>query len=135
MTTPTTLPLGARLAAERAYTNLSTAQRRNPALVAEALLTAAAPFIGRSQGHLDKIESRDIFRLWLTGEPVAMLANRFGVTRTTITNHIRRHVTRTLRRIEHGTRISVVAMENQVSASEVSTALADWETRHGAAAA
>lgn len=115
-----TLPLGARLAAEWAYTHIPREDRRDPAHVAEVLLTAAAPFMAPVVAQLGRRRingtgAADIFRYWLTGMTTAELADRYAVTKQTINKYIQRGLTRTRTRLAGGTPIGTIAAENQIT--------------------
>lgn len=130
-----TLPLGARLAAERAYADMPRDRRRDPAHVAEVILTAAAPFMAPvvaqlGRGRITPTGSADIFRYWLAGQTPAELADRYAVTRQTINNHLRRCCDRARTRLDAGVPVGVIAAENQVTPSTVRAMLGIEEERH-----
>lgn len=130
-----TLPLGARLAAERAYSEMPREHRRDPGRVAEILLVAAAPFMGPVVAQLGRCRitetgSSDIFRLWLSGETPAELADRYAVTTQTINKYVQRGLARTQIRLAAGTTIGTIAAENQVTATALRAVLDMEEARH-----
>lgn len=132
-----TLPLGARLAAEKAYANMQRVRRSDPAYVAEVILTAAAPFMAPvlaqlGRGRVSEDGARDIFRLWLSGVSSSELAGRFAVTPQTISKYVRRGMTRTATRLASGASAATIAAENQVPPSVIASAISDWEARHAA---
>jgi hypothetical protein len=138
MKTTITLPLGARLAAERAYADMPRGRRSDPAHVAEVILIAAAPFMApvvarMGRGRITETGAKDIFRYWLAGESTAELADRFAVTRRTITTYVRRGLVRARTRIAAGTSVATIAAENQVRPDVVRAAIAGWESRYAAA--
>lgn len=132
-----TLPLGARIAAERAYAGIPRGRRNDPGHVAEVVLAAAAPFMApvvaqMGRGRITDMGAKDILRYWLAGETVAALADRFAVSRPTITKHLHRGLARATTRIAAGTSIATIAAENQVRPDVVRDAIANWEARHAA---
>lgn len=137
MNHPITLPLGARLAAERAYADIPRERRNDHAHVAETILTAAAPFMASvvaqmGRGRITETGAKDILRYWLVGESVAALADRFAVSRPTITKYVHRGLTRAATRIAAGTPIARIAAENQVRPDVVRDAITDWVGRNAA---
>lgn len=132
-----TLPLGARLAAERAYADIPRGRRNDPGYVSEVILTAAAPFMApvvaqMGRGRITDTGAKDIFRRWLAGETMASLADRFAVSRPTITKHLHRGLARATTRIAAGTSIATIAAENQVRPDVIRDAIANWEARNAA---
>lgn len=132
-----TLPLGARIAAERAYADIPRGRRNDPAHVAQVILVAAAPFMApvvaqMGRGRITDTGAKDILRYWLAGETIATLADQFAVSRPTITKHLHRGLTRATTRIAAGTAIATIAAENQVRPDVVRDAIANWEARHAA---
>jgi hypothetical protein len=129
-----TLPLGARLAAERAYANMPLASRRDPARVAEVLLAAAAPFMGPAvaqlgQRRINPDGAADIFRRFLAGETTAALADRYAVTTVTINKYIQRGLVRARTRVAAGVPIGTIAAENQVAPTALRAVLDMEEIR------
>lgn len=109
-----TIPLGALLAAEHAYASLDEHQRNQPALVAELLLQAAAPFTGPiaaqlGRGRITERASAEIFRDHLKGVSAKHLADIYAVTPQTIFKHIRRRVQRELARSRAGVPVARIA--------------------------
>jgi hypothetical protein len=131
------LPLGARLAAERAYADMPREHRRDPARVAEALLTAAAPFMAPvvaqlGRGRITETGASDIFRRWLSGETRAALADRYAVTTPTINKYVQRGLLRTRTRLAAGVPIVTIAAENQITSTALHAALDLEEARRAA---
>lgn len=129
-----TLPLGARLAAERAYAEMSHEHRRDPKRVAEVLLAAAAPFMGPAvaqlgRGRISTDGASDIFRAWLTGVAPSELADRYAVTPQTINKYIKRGLARAQTRLASGTAIGTIAAENQVTVVALRAVLEMEEAR------
>lgn len=123
-----TLPLGARLAAEHAYENLTPASRRDPAHVAKALLTAAAPFMAPVVAQLGRCRinpdgAADILQRFLAGESTATIADRYAVTPATVNKYIQRGMTRTRIRVAAGVPVGTIAAENRVTSAVVVAAL------------
>jgi DNA-directed RNA polymerase specialized sigma24 family protein len=132
-----TLPLGARLAAERAYNDLPREHRRDPGRVAEALLTAAVPFMAPAvaqlgRGRITPDGAADILRYWLSGQTTAALADRFAVTPQTINKYVQRGLLRTRKRLAAGTPIGTIAAENQVTPTALRAVLDNEEARRAA---
>lgn len=137
MKTKIKLTLGARLAAEHAYTNMSSEARRDPSRVAEVILTAAAPYMGPvvaqfGQGQITETGAKDIFRYWLSGQSTAKLADRFAVSTRTINEYVTRGLVRARSRIAAGTPIATIAAENQTTPAAIRAAIDIWEARHAA---
>lgn len=110
------IPLGARLAAEHAYAALDDDQRAQPALVAERLLQAAAPFVGPiaaqlGRGRITEQASADILRSYLKGVSSERLADTYAVTTQTINAHIRRRIRRELARSRSGVAVARISRE------------------------
>ena len=132
-----TLPLGARLAAERAYADMPREHRRDSAHVAEVLLTAAAPFMAPvvaqlGRGRITETGASDIFRRFLRGETTAALADRYAVTTQTINKYVQRGLLRTRTRLAAGTTIGTIAAENQVAKAALRSVLDLEEARRAA---
>jgi hypothetical protein len=131
------LPLGARLAAEQAYADMPREHRRDPARVAEILLTAAAPFMAPvvaqlGRGRVTDTGAADIFRRWLMGETYATLADRYAVTTQTIGKYVQRGLMRTRTRLTSGVQIGVIAAENQITSVALRAVLDVEEARRAA---
>jgi len=129
-----TLPLGARLAAERAYACMPREHRHDPARVAETLLIAAAPFMAPvvaqlGRGRITESGARGIFRLWLSGTNTAALADRYAVTPQTINKYVQRGLLRTRTRLAAGTPIGTIAAENQITTTALRAVLDAEEAR------
>jgi hypothetical protein len=127
------IPLGARLAAERAYADMPREHRRDPARVAEVLLTAAAPFMAPvvaqlGRGRITEIGASDIFRRWLSGETHAALADRYAVTTPTINKYVQRGLFRTRIRLAADVPIGTIAAENRITSTALRAALDLEET-------
>jgi hypothetical protein len=123
-----TLPLGARLAAERAYADMPRVHRRDPAHVAEVILTAAAPFMAPvmaqlGRGRINDTGASDIFRRWMSGDTTAELADRYAVTQQTINKYIRRGLIRTRTRLAAGTPAGTIAAENRITTAALRAVL------------
>lgn len=134
---PITLPLGARLAAERAYAEMPRKHRSNPAHVAEVILIAAAPFMAPvvaqlGRGRITPDGAADIFRYWLTGMTLAALADQYAVTTQTIHKYVQRGLIRTRTRLAAGVPIGTIAAENQIAPSALRAVLDAQEARHAA---
>jgi hypothetical protein len=132
-----TLPLGARLAAERAYADMPREYRRDPAHVAEVILTAAAPFMAPvmaqfGRGRINDTGAADIFRRWLSGDTAAELADRYAVTAQTINKYVQRGLLRTRSRLTAGTTIGTIAAENQITPAALRAVLDLDGSRHAA---
>lgn len=132
-----TLPLGARLAAERAYANMPRRHRNDPAHVAEVILTAAAPFMAPTvaamgRTRIDATGAADIYRRWLTGASTAELADRFAVSTSTITKYVQRGLNRTRTRLAAGVPIGTIAAENQTTPAAIRAALDAQAARRAA---
>lgn len=132
-----TLPLGARLAAERAYANMPRGHRNDPAHVAELILIAAAPFMApvvaqMGRGRITPDGAKDIFRYWLSGMTPAEIADRYAVTTQTIHKYVRRGLLRTRIRLAAGIPIGAIAAENQIAPSALRAVLDAEEARHAA---
>lgn len=137
MKIPTTLPLGARLAAERAYADMPRKYRSDPARVAEVVLLAAAPFMApvvaqMGRGRITETGAKDVFRYWLSGETTRTLADRFAVSTSTIVKYVNRALTRSATRIANGIPVATIAAENQVTSAVIVAAIAGWEARRAA---
>lgn len=131
------LPLGARIAAERAYADMPREHRNDPAHVAEVILLAAAPFMAPVVAQLGRTRvtetaAADIFRHWLAGKSPRVLSSQYAVSDTTIKKYVRRGVERSQTRIVAGTPASVIAAENQVSVAALLAALDLVGGRRGA---
>jgi hypothetical protein len=134
---PITLPLGARLAAERAYADMPREHRRDPARVAEVLLIAAAPFMAPvvaqlGRGRITEIGAADILRHWLAGQTTTALADRFAVTQQTINKYVQRGLLRARTRLAAGTLIGTIAAENQITPTALRAVLDAEEARRAA---
>lgn len=132
-----TLPLGARLAAEHAYAELPNDQRSDPARVAEVLLIAAAPFMAPvvaqlGRGRISPTSATEIFRQWLSGASMEVLAGEYAVTRPTISKYVQRGLIRTRTRLAAGVPLVVVAAENQIRSSALRAVLNAEEARRAA---
>lgn len=132
-----TLPLGARLAAEHAYAELPNDQRSDPARVAEVLLIAAAPFMAPvvaqlGRGRINAAGAARIFRQWLSGASMEVLAGEYAVTRPTISKYVQRGLIRTRTRLAAGVPLVVVAAENQIRSSALRAVLNAEEARRAA---
>jgi hypothetical protein len=128
------IPLGALLAAERAYDALDDEQRSHPDIVAKRLLQAAAPFAGPiaaqlGRGRIDERAGADILGRYLRGTSRDRLADVYAVTTKTIGNHIRRRVRRELARSRAGVPVSRIARELGCSAAAL-VAEFEREARH-----
>lgn len=132
-----TLPLGARLAAERAYAEMPREHRRDPAHVAEVLLIAAAPFMAPvvaqlGRGRITPDGAADIFRYWLSGTTPAALADRYAVTTQTINKYVQRGLLRARTRLAAGIPIGTIAAENQITPVALRAVLDAEEARRAA---
>lgn len=110
------IPLGALLAAERAYAELDDEQLAQPALVAERLLQAAAPFVGPiaaqlGYGRISAEASTDILRDHLKGISTKQLADTYAVSTRTIQVHIRRRLRYELARSRAGVPVARIARQ------------------------
>jgi hypothetical protein len=136
MTTPATIPLGALLAAEHAYTAIGDAGRADPATVAEMIIRAAVPFLAPAlaqmgRGRLTPEASHTAVSAYLRGTQVADLADLYAVTPQTIRRHITRHLDTIITRHRHGVTLARIAIGYHCSPQTLRTIVEERLTSRG----
>lgn len=128
-----TIPLGALVAAERAYDKLTPIQRGSSEHVAGVLLQAAAPYLAPLASQLGRRKLgpeviAEIVRGYLAGTSTLQLASNYGVTPQTVRTHLRRQLWRHSERIRSGIPKRKIAQELRCTVPTLEAALT-WAKR------
>lgn len=134
--TQTTIPLGALLAAEHAYTAATTTDRADPATIAEMIVRAAIPFLAPAlaqmgRGQLTPETSHAVASAYLRGTQVSALADLYAVSQQTIRRHINRHLDTILTRHRHGVTLARIAIGYGCSAQTLRNIIEERSAGHG----